>query len=80
MAHRTQLYLEEIQYEYLRTLASNLKKSIAEIIREWIVQHMEKDIRKNITSDSFWKTVGMVSSGKKYSAKNFDDYLYGKKK
>ena len=79
MIHRTQLYLEETQYEYIKVLASSLKKSIAEIIREWIDQHIEKQTDKKITTNPFWKTVGMISSGKNDSARKFDEYLYGKK-
>ncbi len=80
MAHRTQLYLEDNQFEYLKNLARSEKKSIAQIIRDWIEEKRQKKMAKNYEKDSFWKICGLFNSGKPDMAQNFDDYLYGDKK
>lgn len=84
MAHRTQLYLEDSQYHYLKDLARARKKSIAQVIRDWIDEKREKrkeKIRKRkYESDPFFKARGIFSSGVPDMARHFDDYLYGDKK
>ena len=80
MAHRTQLYLEDAQYEYLKELTRAQKKSMARIIREWIDEKRQaRKVKKNM-NDPFWKMRGIGSSGKPDMAEHFDDYLYGDKK
>lgn len=80
MNHRTQLYLDDSQYHYLRDLARSKKKSIAQIIREWIEEKRKKRLTKNYEKDSFFKMRGLFSSGRPDMARDFDDYLYGNKK
>lgn len=77
MAHRTQLYLDDPQYQYLKTLSQKEGKSIAQIIRDWIESHRGK---KNVKKDSFYKIRGQFKSGAPKMASQFDDYLYGDKK
>ena len=80
MAHRTQLYLEDSQYYYLKDLARSEKKSIAEIIRNWIEEKRKKRVVNKFKNDSLLKIRGFFASGRPDMGENFDDYLYGGKK
>ena len=87
MAHRTQLYLDDSQYHYLKDLARRKKKSIAQIVREWIEEkkaHLEikkkNKAEKEYLNDSFFKMRGIFKSGVPDMGEHFDDYLYGNKK
>ncbi len=80
MAHRTQLYLEDSQYQYLKELARKEKKSIANIIREWIEEKRRARTATRYLKDPFFKARGLFSSGVPDMAERFDDYLYGDKK
>lgn len=80
MSHRTQLYLEDSQYHYLKDLARSKGKSIAQIIREWIEEKRKKKAAKKYEDDPLFKMRGIFSSGRPDMGRNFDDYLYGGKK
>ena len=80
MAHRTQLYLDDTQYEYLKDLARAEKKSIAQVIRDWIEERRQKRLLTKFDKDPFWKLRGIGSSGLKDVGRRFNDYLYGRKK
>lgn len=80
MAQRTQLYLEDSQYEFLKDLARAEKKSIAQIIREWIDERRQKRALSKIEKDPFWEIRGIGASGCSDVGRRFDEYLYGKKK
>lgn len=80
MAHRTQLYLEDSQYHFLKDLARSQKRSIAQIIRNWIEEKKRKGALKKYEKDPFFKIRGLFSSGNPDIARNFDSYLYGRKK
>lgn len=80
MAHRTQLYLDEGQYHYLKELARKEKKSIAQLIRDWIEERRKKRLVKRFRSDPFFKMRGLFASGRPDMGRHFDDYLYGGKK
>lgn len=80
MTHRTQLYLDSSQYEFLKDLARSEKKSIAQIIREWIDERRQKRALAKIEKDPFWELRGIGASGHHDVARRFDEYLYGKKK
>ena len=71
--HKTQLYLEEIQYMVLRDRAVREKKSIAQLVREMINQAIAPKKGK----DSLDGFVGMFNSGYTNIGQNFKDYLYG---
>lgn len=79
MSRRTQLYLEESQYQFLKDLARSEGKSIAQIIREWVDERRQGRILKKYLKDPLWKLRGLGASGQSDIAKNFDKYLYGKK-
>ena len=84
MAHRTQLYLDDSQYGYLKDLAKATKKSIAQVIRDWIeekrLKKQKKISDKKYLKDPIFKLRGLFASGCPDMAENFDDYLYGDKK
>lgn len=80
MAHRTQLYLEDDQFAYLKELSRAQGKSIAAIVRGWIDKKRDKRNIVRYKNDSFWKLRGIFGSGQSDIARNFDDYLYGDKK
>lgn len=78
MAHRTQLYLDDAQYQYLKNTARREKKSIAKLIREWVDERRQVKSMKKYLNDPFFKLRGIFSD-KGDVAENFDDYLYGGK-
>lgn len=84
MAHRTQLHLDDMEYQYLKDLARSEGKSIAQLIRDWIKEKRQQKEKKKATKkylkDPFFKMYGLFSSGRSDMGKNFDDYLYGDKK
>jgi len=77
--HRTQIYLTQEQYRYLRQQAERKKASLAQIIREIIDERLPKkaDYDENplfsLGKDKF-------SLGRKHGAQKHDDYIYRKKK
>lgn len=74
---RTQIYLEEEQYEYLLTESRNRGKIIAEIIRELIDNNIATE-RKKLTNKSFWN-IGEdgFSSGISDGSVSHDNVIYG---
>jgi hypothetical protein len=80
MAHRTQLYLDDDQYQYLKTLSRSQGKSIAQIVRDWINQRRGNRSLNKFAADPFWKLRGIGSSGRPDISENFDDTLYGTRK
>ncbi len=80
MAHRTQLYLDDHHYEYLKKISLLEKKSITQVVRDWIEEKQQKNKSKKYEKDSFWKICKLGKSGKSDIAQNFDDDLYGNKK
>lgn len=76
--HRTQLLLEEWQYRSLVHLAAKTKKSLSQIIREWITERVRGKEKKIDSAD---EVIGIIK-GKRNSIKiseNVDAILYGKK-
>jgi hypothetical protein len=73
--HRTQIYLTQEQYQYLRQQAEKRKASLAQIVRELINERLpkEKDYRDNplfaIGKDGF-------SMGRRKGSLKHDDYIY----
>ncbi len=80
MAHRTQLYLDDSQFHFLKDLARTENRSIASIIRDWINERRKGRSIQNYAKDPFFKMRGLFSSKTPNLAANFDDYLYGDKK
>lgn len=74
--HRTQLYLQELQYQYLLQRARSEHKSIASIVRDLIDKLIHSATNKE--RDSIYKIVGLGHSGKKEAAIHHDKYIYKK--
>ena len=75
--HRTQIYLDDLEYRYLKDLAKTEGKSMAAIIRTWIKDHIKKRIRKK--KDPLLELSGIIKKAPKDMASKFDKYLYGEK-
>lgn len=77
--HRTQIYLTNEQYQYLRQQAEKKKASIAEVVRTLIDERLpkEKDYRENplfsVCKDGF-------SMGRRKGSVKHDEYIYRSKK
>lgn len=77
--HRTQISLEDWQYQALLETSSNTKKSLSSIIRELITEKYKEKLNKK-ADDPLMAIVGMASGDGSPCAKEHDRFLYGKKK
>jgi len=75
MLHRTQLYLDEAMYQFLKNLAKSKNESMAEIVRYIINYYKSKTSEK----DSLYEVMG-IGNIKDNLASNYEDYLYGESK
>jgi len=73
--HRTQIYLTEEQYQYLRREAEKKNASIAKIVREFIEEHLPKE--EDYTNNPLFSSGkdGFLMGRKKGSIKH-DEYIY----
>lgn len=76
--HRTQLYLDHTDYQYVKNLAQKEQKSIAQVFRDWIQEKKNKRKNKQFKNDPFFKARGIFQSGDPEFANKIDDFLYGK--
>lgn len=76
MAHRTQLHLDEQEFNFLRRQARESNVSMAQVIRSWIKEKMAIVMRSS-SKDPLLKARGLFKSGDPDLAENFDDALYG---
>jgi hypothetical protein len=74
--HRTQIYLEDGQYEALRARARVLGKSLAAVIREILDEHLS-GYRRGQREDPFAGVIGIGEGDGSRVAENYEDYLYG---
>ena len=72
--HRTQLLIEQWQYEALRLRAERRSVSISELVREILTKHLE-----NKEPSELYKIEGIGADGSGV-ARDHDAFLYGKKK
>ena len=77
--HRTQISLEDWQYQVLLDLSRKAKKSLSALIREMITEKFAATSGEP-GSDPVFGVVGIGSSGRKKTARNHDTVLYGKKR
>lgn len=77
--HRTQIYLADYQYEYLKRIASEYGISIAEVIRTLIDNQLPKDedYEENPLF-SIWKK--KFTMKRKDGSTNHDTYIYQQQK
>lgn len=76
--HRTQISLDDWQYQVLLDVSRKTKKSLSALIREMITEKFIASPEEG-ASDSVFGIVGLGSSGRKKTARDHDAVLYGKK-
>lgn len=79
--NRTQLLLEQNQYEFLKRIAGDRRVSIASLIRKAIDQTYGKfKPMRGESKSGFLRLAGMAKGSGEAIARNHDRYLYSKKK
>ena len=73
--HRTQIYLEEGQYQILRALARREGRSLAAVIRGILDAHLSGASSRAV--DPLDGVLGVGEGDGSAVAENCDDYLYG---
>ncbi len=71
--HRTQVILEDKQYQFLKKVSSEEKKSISQVLREIIQIYSEK---KGVFSVS---SIAGIAEDSEVYGKDHDKWLYKKK-
>jgi hypothetical protein len=74
--HRSQILLEEWQYQYLSDRAKREGKSISQLVRELLTEWIESHRTETWEDDPFFDIIGMVSSGDGRIAEEHDKYIY----
>ena len=75
MVHRSQIMLKEHQYAYLVGEAQRQRKSISQLVRKIIDQHIEQS--RDLENDPFFGIIGMVEGDDPNAAIDHDYYVYG---
>lgn len=75
MMRRTQLYLDEATYQFLRSLARSKEKSMAEVVRE-IIDSFRTNYQEK---DSLFEVIGIADIKEKHIASRYEEVLYGGK-
>ena len=75
--HRTQLLLEEWQYEELKVMSEREGRSISELVREMVSERLG---RRGFRSTALADLAGLVKEGPADLGENHDYYLYGSRK
>jgi len=76
--HRTQISLEDWQYQMLLDISKRTKKSLSAIIRDLISEKLT--IKVNKKADSVAELIGIGSGDGSPIAREHDKYLYGSSK
>lgn len=74
--HRTQISLENRQYQELLMISRKTGKSLAGIIREMLDEHLAKRAA-NMQKDPLWDVIGLGSGDGAPVAREHDRFLYG---
>lgn len=75
--HRTQISLDDWQYQVLLEVSRETKKSLSSLVRELITERFAAK-RENTSNDPVFDIVGIGSSGHTMTARNHDTVLYSK--
>ena len=75
LVHRSQIMLKEHQYAYLVSEAQRHGRSISQIVRELIDEHIEHT--RDLENDPFFDITGMVEGDDPNAAIDHDNYVYG---
>ncbi len=74
--HRTQVLLEDWQYQYLRQLSSQTNRSVSSILREWVAESIQSRTQEPVSQDPFFDIIGMVGGDGTPVGRHHDRYLY----
>ena len=74
---RAQIYLEDTEYEALRTAAFKRRASISSILRELVQVSIIGKSKKRRSTIGLDPIIGMVHETKPDVAERHDDYLWG---
>jgi len=77
--HRTQISLEDWQYNMLLEMSRKTKKSLSSIIRDLLAEKFSK-LPSDKKQDPLFELVGIGSGDGSPVAREHDRYLYSKKK
>ena len=77
--HRTQISLEDWQYQMLLEISRKTKKSLAGIIRDLIAEKFSKQPARK-REDELFTLIGIGAGDGSSVARDHDRYLYGKRK
>ena len=72
---RTNVVLEEWQYQYLKERAAREGKSMSALLRE-LIEAAIRPGKGSIQDDPIFEIVGMFRGGRKDVAEKHDEYLY----
>ncbi len=75
---RTQILLEEWQYQVLQNLANKEKKSLSSIIRELVTEKLAK--QKTSPTDPIFEIVGMVAGDGDRVSEEIEKRLYQRRR
>ena len=74
---RTQVFLPEETYRYIKIRALRERKPAAQVIRETLLAGMKQSTKKQNAGDIFLQLAKLGGKGPKDLSKNIDKYLYG---
>ncbi|KAF0121332.1 MAG: hypothetical protein FD151_1284 [bacterium] len=77
--HRTQISLEDWQYEALLEMSKKTKKSLSGIIRDLIAEKLSRQAVR-AEKDSLWGIIGLGAGDGSPVAREHDKFLYAKRK
>ncbi|HLE50181.1 MAG TPA: hypothetical protein VI791_03490 [Patescibacteria group bacterium] len=73
---RTQVFLPEETYQYLKIRALREKKPAAQVVREVLQAGMGQPVKKQNAGDTLLQLAKLGGKGPKDLSKNIDKYLY----
>jgi hypothetical protein len=76
--HRTQVSLEDWQYQILLEISKKTKKSLSNIIRDLLTEKFSKETIK-VKEDPVWSIIGIGSGDGSPVAREHDRFLYAKR-
>lgn len=77
--HRTQISLEDWQYQILRDVSRRKRKSLSSIIRDLVTEKFGAP-QSAKSRDPLWGIVGIGAGDGSSVAREHDKHIYGKKK
>ena len=77
--HRTQISIEDWQYQILLEVSRKTKKSLSSLIRDLLTEKFSKQTMST-KEDSIWGIIGIGAGDGSSVAREHDRFLYGKRK